>query len=82
MHRFLVFHGQTQMQWQDEIDFTEKMGQGNAFPDALSANRKFHPKVPDNRLGYFSNDPSEGEIKTVCMYYIIDLIEFLFIHHL
>ena len=21
---------------------------------------QFHPKVPDNRLGYFSNDPNEG----------------------
>ena len=48
------------MTWQDEIRFTEIMGEGSAFPDATSANRKFHPKVPDNRLGYFSNDPNEG----------------------
>ena len=60
MFRFLVFSGQTTMTWQDEIHFTEKMGDGEAFPDSKSANRKFHPKVPDERLGYFSNDPNEG----------------------
>ena len=46
--------------WQDEVQFTEKMGDGEAFPETTSANRKFHPKVPDSRLGYFSNDPNEG----------------------
>ena len=60
MFRFLLFSGQTTMTWQDEIHFTEKMGDGEAFPDSKSANRKFHPKVPDERLGYFSNDPNEG----------------------
>ena len=60
MYRFLLFKGQESMTWQDQIRFTELMGEGSAFPDAISANRKFHSKVPDNRLGYFSNDPNEG----------------------
>ena len=60
MHRFLVFTNQEPLTWQDQIHFTEIMGEGSAFPDATSANRAFHPKVPDNRLGYFSNNPDEG----------------------
>ena len=38
MFRFLVFSGQTTMTWQDEIHFTEKMGDSEAFPDSKSAN--------------------------------------------
>ena len=40
MYRFLLFPGQDSMTWQDEVKFTEMMGEGNAFPDATSANRK------------------------------------------
>lgn len=40
MHRFLVFPGQTSMTWQDQIRFTELMGEGNAFPETNSPNRK------------------------------------------
>ena len=60
MFRFLIFPDQVDLSWEDEIAFTEKMGEGQAFPETTSANRKFHPKVPDPRLGYFSNDPDEG----------------------
>ena len=60
MYRFLVFTNQEPLTWQDQIHFTEMMGEGSAFPDATSAGRKFHPKVPDDRIGYFSNNPDEG----------------------
>ena len=45
MYRFLLFPGQDSMTWQDEVKFTEMMGEGNAFPDATSANRKVNFKI-------------------------------------
>ena len=40
MFRFLLFPGQTSMTWQDQIKFTESMGEGNAFPETTSAKRQ------------------------------------------
>ena len=40
MFRFLLFPNQLELSWQDEINFTEKMGEGQAFPETTSANRK------------------------------------------
>ena len=40
MYRFLLFPGQNSLTWQDEINFTEKLGEGQAFPETSSANRK------------------------------------------
>ena len=42
MYRFLLFPGQNSLTWQDEINFTEKLGEGQAFPETTSANRKVH----------------------------------------
>lgn len=57
MHRLLLFRGQD-LKWQEQIRFTELLGE--PFFETRSINRKKHPKIPDPRLGYFSNDPSEG----------------------
>ncbi|OWF45165.1 uncharacterized protein LOC110457383 [Mizuhopecten yessoensis] len=57
MYKFLLFRDQD-LSWQDQIRFTELMG--TPFMETAAVNRKFHPKVPDGRLGYFSNDPNEG----------------------
>ncbi|XP_033727523.1 uncharacterized protein LOC117316851 [Pecten maximus] len=57
MYKFLLFRDQD-LSWQDQIRFTELFGR--PFEETSSVNRKFHPKVPDGRLGYFSNDPNEG----------------------
>ncbi|XP_069106500.1 (S)-phenoxypropionate/alpha-ketoglutarate-dioxygenase-like [Argopecten irradians] len=57
MYKFLLFRDQD-LSWQDQIRFTELLG--TPFVETSAVNRKFHPKVPDARLGYFSNDPSEG----------------------
>ena len=40
MYRFLLFPDQQSMTWNDQIRFTELMGDGNAFPDAKSPGRK------------------------------------------
>lgn len=40
MYRFLIIPGQNSLTWQDEINFTEKLGEGQAFPETTSANRK------------------------------------------
>ncbi|XP_060082270.1 uncharacterized protein LOC132561589 [Ylistrum balloti] len=57
MYKFLLFRDQD-LSWQDQIRFTELLG--TPFVETSAVNRKFHPKVPDARLGYFSNDPDEG----------------------
>ena len=57
MYRFLLFRDQT-LTWQDQIRFTEQLGQ--PFVETSSINRKRHEKIPDQRLGVFSNDPAEG----------------------
>ena len=40
MFRFLIFPNQNSLSWQDEILLTEKFGEGKAFPEITSANRK------------------------------------------
>lgn len=57
MYRFLLFSDQD-LHWQDQIHFTELLG--TPFTETSSINRKKHEKIPDTRLGYFSNDPKEG----------------------
>ncbi|XP_053400825.1 uncharacterized protein LOC123558892 [Mercenaria mercenaria] len=57
MYRFLLFSNQN-LQWQDQVYFTELLG--TPFTESSSINRKKHAKIPDPRLGYFSNDPTEG----------------------
>lgn len=59
MYRFLLFPDQD-LQWQDQIQFTELLG--TPFTETSSINRKKHERIPDPRLGFFSNDPKEGII--------------------
>ena len=64
MHRFLVFTNQEPLTWQDQIHFTEIMGEGSAFPDATSANRAFHPKfLTTFILIIISSDASDGDFE-------------------
>lgn len=57
MYRFLLYPNQD-LQWQDQVRFTELLG--TPFTETSSINRKKHEKIPDPRLGLFSNDPVEG----------------------
>lgn len=57
MHRFLLFKNQN-LPWQEQIHVTSLFG--TPFHETSSINRKKHEKIPDPRLGFFSNDPDVG----------------------
>lgn len=57
MYRFLLFREQD-LSWQNQIKFTGQLG--TPFMETSSLQRPTHPKTPDPRVGYFSNDPVEG----------------------
>ncbi|OWF54716.1 uncharacterized protein LOC110441476 [Mizuhopecten yessoensis] len=57
MYRFLLFRDQD-LTWQEQIKFTNLLGA--VFSETSSLRRPFHPKTPDPRIAYLSNDPLEG----------------------
>jgi alpha-ketoglutarate-dependent taurine dioxygenase len=57
MYRFLLFK-QQELPWQEQIKVTSRFG--TPFEETSSINRAKHNKIPDPRLGLFSNNPEVG----------------------